>query len=172
MSSSKIHIYTLHSNHNFMILSARNSLFDTKTQKERFIISNIINRQLYWKRRNLWLIQLVSLSWHTKIIARNYTAKSLARSPIAVDVLTFNFWLSNAVTLLISSFAGSMQWSRLADGSLTARAGHQLLNFTSSSKSEKGKEKMIIFGGGNNDGDFYNDTKEVEFRYRTWSYQK
>ena len=31
---------------------------------------------------------------------------------------------------------------------------------------------MIIFGGGNNDGDFYNDTKEVEFKYRTWSYQK
>ena len=62
---------------------------------------------------------------------------------------------------------GSMQWSRLVDENLTARAGHQLLNFISSSKSEKGNEKMIIFGGGNNDGDFYNDTKEVDFKYRT-----
>eukprot|EP00112_Aurelia_sp_Birch-Aquarium-sp1_P017489 Seg406.3 transcript_id=Seg406.3/GoldUCD/mRNA.D3Y31 product="RING finger protein B" protein_id=Seg406.3/GoldUCD/D3Y31 len=61
---------------------------------------------------------------------------------------------------------GSLQWSRLADQNLTARAGHQLLNF-SSSTSEKEKEKMLVFGGGNNDGDFYNDTKEMEFKHRT-----
>ena len=64
-------------------------------------------------------------------------------------------------------FLGSMQWSRLAIENLTARAGHQLLNFTLSLKSEKGNEKMIVFGGGNNDGDFYNDAKEVEFKYKT-----
>lgn len=55
----------------------------------------------------------------------------------------------------------SKTWTLIGDGNHAAIAGHKLLTFRKMDEVGKKKEKTIVFGGGDNEGNFYNDIVEV-----------
>ena len=58
-------------------------------------------------------------------------------------------------------FIASKTWTLIGDGNHAAIAGHKLLTFRKMDEVGKKKEKTIVFGGGDNEGNFYNDIVEV-----------
>ena len=59
------------------------------------------------------------------------------------------------VSYFLSYCVGSFTWSKITNCNLLARAGHQLLSRTKSEASKN--EEIFVFGGGDNEGKFFND---------------
>ncbi|XP_065059978.1 rab9 effector protein with kelch motifs-like [Rhopilema esculentum] len=58
----------------------------------------------------------------------------------------------------------SRSWSQLETNSNIARAGHKLLKRKRHRKDGKVEDSIVVFGGGNNEGDFYNDLLELPMK--------
>ena len=59
-----------------------------------------------------------------------------------------------------TSILASRTWIHIGEGSHKAITGHKLLIFSTMGGMEM-KEKAIVFGGGDNEGNFYNDAVDI-----------
>lgn len=53
-------------------------------------------------------------------------------------------------------------WSLVGDGSHLAIAGHKMLTIKTKNNACKSEERVMVFGGGDNEGSFFNDIVELE----------
>lgn len=59
-------------------------------------------------------------------------------------------------------FSGTKTWSLIGDGNHLAIAGHKILTFKINlGTGGKEEDKTIVFGGGDNEGHFFNEVMQL-----------
>eukprot|EP00794_Sanderia_malayensis_P020013 gene20013-21974_t len=90
-------------------------------------------------------------SWHGSLLTRDEQRIVIHGGYNGIQAL------NDVYTLRLAS----MTWSKISNDKLAARAGHLLMNTKTSHSFQKDEDNIVIFGGGDNNGTFFNDISEL-----------